>query len=50
MTIPVGSTPLSELLDPEELREVIHVYQQLCAEVIGRFEGHIAEYLDDGLL
>ncbi len=38
----VGSTALSEQLDPEELREVVRAYQQVSAEVIGRFEGHIA--------
>src|SRR5262245_59337242 len=27
----VGSTPLAEKLDPEELREVILAYQQVCA-------------------
>jgi len=46
----VGSTALSEQLDPEELREVVRAYQEVCAEVIGRFEGHIAQYLGDGLL
>jgi len=46
----VGSTALSEKLDPEELREVVRAYQQTCAAVIGRFEGHIAQYLGDGLL
>jgi TOMM system kinase/cyclase fusion protein len=46
----VGSTPLSEQLDPEDLREVVRAYQQMCAEVIQRFEGHIAQYLGDGLL
>ncbi|HEV8713122.1 MAG TPA: adenylate/guanylate cyclase domain-containing protein [Candidatus Binatia bacterium] len=46
----VGSTALSEQLDPEELREVVRGYQQVSAEVIGRFEGHIAQYLGDGLL
>jgi len=46
----VGSTPLSERLDPEELREVIHDYQSACARVIRRFDGHIARYLGDGLL
>ncbi|MBI3798619.1 MAG: AAA family ATPase [Deltaproteobacteria bacterium] len=46
----VGSTALSEQLDPEELREVIRAYQETCAGVIGRFEGHIAQYLGDGLL
>jgi predicted ATPase/class 3 adenylate cyclase len=46
----VGSTPLSEQLDPEDLRDVVRAYQQTCAEVIKRFDGHIAQYLGDGLL
>jgi len=46
----VGSTALSEQLDPEELREVVRAYQETCAKIINRFEGHIAQYLGDGLL
>src|SRR5712692_1476416 len=46
----VGSTALSTQLDPEELREVVRAYQQLCAQVISRFDGHLAKYLGDGLL
>jgi class 3 adenylate cyclase/tetratricopeptide (TPR) repeat protein len=46
----VGSTALSAQLDPEELREVVRAYQATCAKVIARFEGHIAQYLGDGLL
>src|SRR5262244_3473775 len=46
----VGSTPLSAQLDPEELREVVRDYQAVCAKVIARFDGHIAQYLGDGLL
>src|SRR5262245_35668688 len=46
----VESTALSTRLDPEDLREVIRAYQTTCAEVIQRFEGHIAQYLGDGLL
>jgi hypothetical protein len=46
----VGSTPLSEQLDPEDLREVVRAYQQTSAEVIQGFEGHIAQLLGDGLL
>jgi class 3 adenylate cyclase/tetratricopeptide (TPR) repeat protein len=46
----VDYTPLSEALDPEELRDVVRAYQQTSAEVIQRFEGHIAQYLGDGLL
>jgi class 3 adenylate cyclase len=46
----VGSTALSAQLDPEDLREVIQAYQETCAQVIKRFDGHIAQYLGDGLL
>src|SRR5262249_29612242 len=46
----VGSTPLAEKLDPEELREVILAYQQTCAGQIRRFDGYIARYVGDGLL
>ena len=46
----VGSTALSEQLDPEELRDVVRAYQGVCAKVIDRFEGYIAQYLGDGLL
>jgi class 3 adenylate cyclase len=46
----VDSTALSGQLDPEDLREVVRAYQTACAEVIQRFEGHIAQYLGDGLL
>jgi class 3 adenylate cyclase len=38
----VGSTALSAQLDPEDLREVVRAYQTTCAEVIQRFDGHIA--------
>ena len=41
---------LASQLDPEDYREVVRAYQQTCAEVIQRFEGHIAQYLGDGLL
>ena len=46
----VESTALAARLDPEELREVVRAYQETCARVIERFEGHIAQYLGDGLL
>ena len=46
----VDSTALSSQLDPEDLREVVRAYQDTCAKVIARFEGHIAQYLGDGLL
>src|SRR5262245_25040929 len=46
----VDSTALAGQLDPEELREVVRAYQEVCAKVIARFDGHIAQYLGDGLL
>src|SRR2546426_6799740 len=46
----VGSTALSERLDPEDLRDVLRAYQDTCAEALRRFEGHIAQTLGDGLM
>ena len=46
----VDSTALSGELDPEDLREVVRAYQHVCAEIIARFDGHIAQLLGDGLL
>ena len=46
----VGSTALSEKLDPEDLREVIGAYRETCAGVITRFGGVIAKYMGDGIL
>ena len=46
----VGSTQLSGQLDPEDLRAVVRAYQEAAAEVIRHYEGHIAQYLGDGLL
>ena len=46
----VESTALAGRLDPEDYREVVRAYQNTCAEIIQRFEGHIAQYLGDGIL
>src|SRR5262245_38925725 len=46
----VGSTALSEQLDPEDWREVVRAYQAAGAAVISRYEGRVAQYLGDGLL
>jgi class 3 adenylate cyclase len=46
----VDSTMLAGQLDPEEWREVVRAYQEACATVIARYDGHIAQYLGDGLL
>ena len=46
----VGSTELSQQLDPEALRELMRAYQKACGEVIEKYDGHVAQYLGDGLM
>src|SRR5262245_32727627 len=46
----VGSTPLAEHLDPEDLRTVVQAYQAACTTVVPRFGGYIARYVGDALL
>ena len=45
-----GSTAMSEALDPEELRDVMLAYQQVCLTAIQQYGGHLAKYLGDGVL
>ena len=46
----VGSTTLSGQLDPEELRDLVQTYQEVCNEVVACYQGHVAKYLGDGIL
>jgi class 3 adenylate cyclase/predicted ATPase len=46
----VGSSAFSERMDPEDLRELINRFQNACAEQVQALEGHVAQYLGDGLL
>src|ERR1700733_7046306 len=46
----VGSTALSEKLDPEELRSLLHAYRTVCGDVITRYDGFVARYVGDGIL
>jgi len=46
----VGSTALTQRLDPEQLRELMRAYQQACAAIIEKYQGHVAQYLGDGLM
>jgi predicted ATPase/class 3 adenylate cyclase len=46
----VGSTALSQRLDPEALRELIGGYQKKCSAVIGKYDGYVAQYLGDGVM
>ena len=34
----------------QELRDVVGAYQATCLRAIERFDGHVAQYLGDGLL
>jgi class 3 adenylate cyclase/predicted ATPase len=46
----VGSTALSTRLDPEDLRQVIGLYQACVAQIVSRFDGYLAQYVGDGAL
>jgi class 3 adenylate cyclase/predicted ATPase len=46
----VGSTALSQQLDPEEYHARVQAYQAACQQIIARYEGHVAQYLGDGVL
>ena len=46
----VGSTALSTRLDPEDLRDVIAIYQRCVEETVRRFDGFVAKFLGDGVL
>jgi len=46
----VGSSALSASIDPEELRDIMRDYRATCSEVVARYDGHIAQYLGDGIL
>jgi hypothetical protein len=46
----VGSTALSESLDPEELRDIVVAYQDRCVQAVEEQGGYIAQYLGDGIL
>lgn len=46
----VDSTALSHRFDPEEFRELVRAYQNCCERAISDYQGHVAQYLGDGLL
>lgn len=46
----VGSTELSQRLDPEEMRDVIRAYQSAVSAEIARYEGYVAKLMGDGVL
>jgi class 3 adenylate cyclase/predicted ATPase len=46
----VGSSKLSEQLDPEDFRNLLAAYQDTCATVVSHYDGQVARYVGDGLL
>ena len=46
----VGSTELAARLDPEDMGAVMRAYHGACAEVVERWDGHVAKYMGDGVL
>ena len=46
----LGSTELSQHLDPEDLAEVIRRYQDVVSGAIARYGGHVAKFMGDGVL
>jgi class 3 adenylate cyclase/tetratricopeptide (TPR) repeat protein len=46
----VESTALSELIDPEEFRDLLNEYQNTCARAVKTFDGYLAHLLGDGVV
>lgn len=46
----VGSTEMADSRDPEETTALLTVYRSACAEIVGRFDGWIADHRGDGVL
>ena len=45
-----GSTEMSQVLDPEDLRDLNRAYQDACQQAIERYDGYVARYMGDGVL
>ncbi len=46
----VGSTALSTRFDPEDMRDLIREYQSLVVHEVSRFDGHVANFMGDGIM
>ncbi|MEE4188399.1 MAG: adenylate/guanylate cyclase domain-containing protein, partial [Roseobacter sp.] len=46
----VGSTLISEQMDPEEMTRLLTAYRIACAEVVEQYGGFIGNFMGDGLL
>jgi class 3 adenylate cyclase len=46
----VGSTVLSEQLEPEQLRDLFAAYRAFAKDAVARYSGHLMHYSGDGIL
>lgn len=46
----VGYTDLAHNQDPEDLRDLVTAYQNVCQSAIKRYEGVVARYVGDGVM
>ena len=46
----VGFTPLSELRDPEEVRELLSTYFEAARTIIGRYGGVVEKFIGDAVM
>ena len=37
-------------IDPEDVREVIAAYRRCVADIVGRYDGHVAQFFGEGIL
>src|SRR6516164_1637601 len=46
----VGSTALASQLDPEDMDRLLQEYRKVCAAVVSKYDGHVAQYQGDGIV
>ncbi|MDI3337208.1 adenylate/guanylate cyclase domain-containing protein [Defluviimonas aestuarii] len=46
----VGSTAISEALDPEDYRELIAHYRAVVTGIVEQYNGHVANFVGDGVV
>jgi len=46
----IGSTTLSQKLDPEEMREILRQYQNTVTAAVRHYQGYVARFVGDGVL
>jgi class 3 adenylate cyclase/tetratricopeptide (TPR) repeat protein len=46
----VGSTALSERLDPEDFRDILASVHRVCRDAVDQYEGRVSQFLGDGVM